>query len=85
MNNTLEGINNSVTEAEEWIKWPGRQKGGNHCRKTEYRRKSEKKKKKNEDSLRDCWDNIKGSNIIIMGSQKEKSETKDLRKHLKRK
>ena len=43
-----------------------------------------KKKKKNEDSLRDCWDNIKGSNIIIMGSQK-KSETKDLRKHLKRK
>ena len=31
-----------------------------------------KKKKKNEDSLRDCWDNIKGSNIIIMGSQKEK-------------
>ena len=46
MNNTLEGINNSVTEAEEWIKWPGRQKGGNHCRKTEYRRKSEKKKNK---------------------------------------
>ena len=46
MNNTLEGINNRITEAEEWIKWPGRQKGGNPCRKTEYRRKSEKKKKK---------------------------------------
>ena len=77
MNNTLEGINNRITEAEEWIKWPGRQKGGNPCRKTEYRRKSEKKKKKkNEDSLRDCWDNIKGSNIIIMGSQKEKWETR---------
>ena len=51
---------------------------------TEGRVKKKKKQKKNEDSLRDCWDNIKGSNIIIMGSQK-KSETKDLRKHLKRK
>ena len=39
------------------------QNGGNQCRRTEYR----KKNKKNEDSLRDLWDNIKRTNIHIIG------------------
>ena len=42
MNNTLQGINSRITKAEEWIN-DSRQKGGNHCCKTEYRKKNEKK------------------------------------------
>ena len=34
----------------------------------------EKRMKRNEDSLRDLWDNIKCTNICIIGSQKEKRE-----------
>ena len=44
----------------------------------------EKRMKRNEDSLRDLWDNIKRNNVHIMGSQKEKRERKDQRKYLKR-
>ena len=39
---------------------------GNHCQRIEYRKKNEKKKKK-ENSLRDLWDNIKGTNNCIIG------------------
>ena len=46
-------------------KWTGGQNGGNHCRRIAYRKKNEKKK--NEDSLRDLWDNIKCINICIIG------------------
>ena len=35
MKTTLEGINSRITEAEERIKWPGRQNGGIHGRETE--------------------------------------------------
>ena len=42
MNNTLQGINSRITKAEEWIN-DSRQKGGNHCCKTEYRKKNENK------------------------------------------
>ena len=40
MNNTLERINTRITEAEEQTK--GGQNGGNHCCRTEYRKKNEK-------------------------------------------
>ena len=43
----------------------------------------EKRRKRNEDSLRDLWDNIKCMNISIIGDPEEK-EKKDLRKCLKR-
>ena len=33
-----------------------------------------KRRKRSEDSIRDLWDNIKHTNIHIMGSQKEKRE-----------
>ena len=39
--------------------------------------------KRNEDNLRDFWDNIKHTNIHITGVT-EGEETKDLRKYLKR-
>ena len=39
-------------------------------------------KKKNEDRLTDLWDNIKCTNVPIIGVPEE--ERKDLRKYLKR-
>jgi len=44
---------------------------------------NKEKKKRNEDSLRNPWDDIKHTNILILGVQK-KRERKDLRKYLKR-
>ena len=44
-----------------------------------------RKKKKKEDSLRDSWDNIKCTNIHIIGvPEGEETEERDLRKYLKR-
>ena len=77
-NNTLEGISSWIPEAEEW-KWPGGQNGGNHCHRTVYREKNEK----NEDSLRDLWDNIRHTSIYII-EVPEGEERKDLRRYLKR-
>ena len=46
---------------------------------------TEKRMKRNEDSLRDLWDNIKCSNICIIGvSEGEDRERKDLRKYFQR-
>ena len=40
------------------------------------RRKEKKEKKRNEDNLRDLWDNIKCCNIRIIGVQEEECKTK---------
>ena len=42
---TLEGISSRITEAERMDKWPGGQNGGNHCHRTEYRKKEWKRMK----------------------------------------
>ena len=60
---TLEGINSRITEAEERI---------SHLedRMVEFtpaEQNKEKRMKRNEDSLRDLWDNIKCNNIRITG------------------
>ena len=44
---------------------------------------TEKRMKKNEDSLKDLWDNMKCTNILIIGVP-EGEERKDSRKYLKR-
>ena len=44
----------------------------------------EKTMKRIEDSLRDLWDNIKCTNIRIIGVPDEEEKKKGLRKHLKR-
>ena len=59
MNNTLEGINSRITEAEEWI-------SELENRMVEITA-SEQNIEKNEDSLRHLWDNIKHTNIHIIG------------------
>ena len=78
MNNTLERINSTITEAEEWI-------NDLEDRAVEITATEQniEKKKRNEDSLRTPWDNNKHTNICILGVQK-KRERKDLRKYLKR-
>ena len=81
MNNTLEGINSRLTEAEEQISDLEDRMVGI----TAEKQNIEKRMKRNEDSLRDLWNNIKCINIHIRGvPEGEERERKDLRKYLKR-
>ena len=61
MNNTLEGIHSRITEAEAWINDLKDRMVAITA--TEHRKKNER----NEDSLRDLWDNIKHMNICVIG------------------
>ena len=63
MKNALEGINSRITEAEERI-------SDLEDRMVEFtgaEQNKEKRMKRNDDSLRDLWDNIKRNNIHIIG------------------
>ena len=81
MKNTLDGINSRITEAEEWIS----DLKDRVVEFTAVEQNKEKRMKRNEDTLRDLWDNIKRTNIRIMGvPEGEERERKDLRKYLKR-
>ena len=72
MKNTLEGTNNRITEAEEWIS------------EVEYKmleitareQNKEKRMKRIEESIRDHWDNIKCTNIRIIGVPEEEEKKK---------
>ena len=57
--NTLEGINNRITEAEEWIS----ELEDKMVKITATEQNKEKRKKRIEDSLRDLWDNIKQTEL----------------------
>ena len=77
--NTLEGINSRITEAEDRIsKIEDRMVEIN-----ETERKKEKQILKNEDNLRNIWDNVKRPNIRIIGVPEEEDKKKDLEKILK--
>ena len=71
--NTLEGTNSRLSEAEEQRSEPG-------DRMVEITEAEENKEKlkRNEDSLRDLWDNIKCNNIKIIGVPEE--ERKGIKK-----
>ena len=73
MNKTLEGIHSRITEAE-WIN----DLEDRMAEITDTEENIENRMKRNEDSLRDLWDNI---HIIEVP---EGEERKDLRKYLKR-
>ena len=77
--NSLEGINTRITEAEERIS----DLEDKIVEITTTEQNKEKRMKRNEDSLRDLWDNIKCNNIRIIGVP-EGGERKDQRKYLKR-
>ena len=70
--NTLEGINSRITEAEERIS----DLEDKRVEITTAEKKKEKRMKRTEDSLRDLWDNIKCTNIRIIGVQEEEEEKK---------
>ena len=76
--NSLEGINSRITEAEERIS----DLKDRMVEFTATEQNKEKRMKRNEDSLRDLWDNIKHSNICIIevpeGEEKEKGHEKIL-------
>ena len=70
MKNTLEGINSRTTEAEEWI-------SDLEDRMVEFTAAEQikvKRMKRNEDSLRDLWNNIKRNHIHIIGVSGEERE-----------
>ena len=76
--NTLEGINSRISEAEEWIT----ELEDKTAEITSEEQNKLKRMKRTEDSLRDLWDNIKCTNIRIIGVPEE--EKKDMRKFWKR-
>ena len=75
--NTLEESNNRITEAEERIT----DLEDKIVEITTAEQNKGKKVKRIEDSLRDLWDNIKCTNIRIIGVPKKKRKRKGLRKY----
>ena len=65
--NSLEGINSRITEAEERIS----DLKDKILEITTAEQNKEKRMKRIEDSLRDLWDNIKRTNIRIIGDLEE--------------
>ena len=72
MENTQEGINRRITEAEKCIN----ELEDRMVEITAAEQNKEKGIKRNEDSLRDLWDNIKCPNIRIIGVPEEEEKEK---------
>ena len=70
MRNTLEGINSRITKAEEWIS----DLEDKMVEINAVKQNTEKRMKRNEDSLRDLWGNIQDTNIFILGVPEEEEE-----------
>ena len=70
--NSLEGINSRITEAEEWIGDPE----DKIVEITTAKQHKEKRMKRTEGSLRDLWDNIKHTDIRIIGVPEEEKKKK---------
>ena len=72
--NSIEGINSTTTEAEEWIS----DLEDKIVEITTAEQNKEKRKKRNEDDIRDLWDNIKSINIqIIRVPEEEEKKERD--------
>ena len=74
--NSLEGINSRITEAEERIS----DLEDKIVEITTTEQNKEKRMKRIEDSLRDLWDNIKCTNILIIGVPEEEEKKKGTEK-----
>ena len=77
--NTLEGTNSGITETEDRIS----EVEDKMVKINEAGRKKEKRIKRNEDNLRDLWDNVKHPNIHIIGVPEEEDKKKGHEKILK--
>ena len=80
MKNTLDGINSKISEAEEWMSEPE----DRIVEITAAEQSKEKRMKRNEDILRNLWDNVKCTNIQILGVIGKEREREHQRKYLKR-
>ena len=69
---TLEGTNSRITEAEDRIS----EVADRMVEINEAERKKEKRIKRNEDNLRNLWDNVKCPNIWIIGVPEEEDKKK---------
>ena len=69
---TLEGTNSRITEAEDRIS----EVEDRMLEINEAERKKEKRMKRNEDNLRDLWDNVKRPNIRIIEVPEEEDKKK---------
>ena len=74
--NTLEGINSRISEAEERIS----ELEDKMVEITSEEQNKVKRMKRTEDSLRDLWDNIKCTNIRIIGVPEEEEKKKGYEK-----
>ena len=74
--NSLEGINSRITETEEWIS----DLQDKIMKITATEHNNEKRMERVEDSLRDLWDNIKCTNVRIIGVPEEEGEKKGTEK-----
>ena len=74
--NSLEWINSRITEAEERIS----DLEDRMVEITAMEQNREKRIKRNENSLRDLWDNIKRKNIWIIGVPEEEEKKKGTKK-----
>ena len=74
--NTLQGINSRITEAEEQIN----DLEDKIVEINTAEQNKGKRMKRNEDSLRDLWDNIKCTNIQIIGFIEEEEKKKGTEK-----
>ena len=74
--NSLEGINSRITEGEERIS----DLEDKIVEITTAEQNKEKRMKRTEDNLRDLWDNIKHTNIQIIGVPEEKEKKKGTEK-----
>ena len=72
--NTLEGTNRRITEAEEWIS----ELEDRMLEITAEEQNKGKRMKRIEDSLIDCGDNIKCTNIQVIGKSEEEGKRKAL-------
>ena len=75
----LEGTNGRITKAEDRISEAKDRK----VEINEAERKKERRIKRNEDNLRDLWDNVKHPNIRIIGVSEEEDKRKAMRKYVR--
>jgi len=78
--NTLEGINSRISEAEEQVS----ELEDKTVEITSEEQNKVKRMKRTEDSLRDLWDNIKHTNIQIIGISEEEERKKRYEKNFLR-
>ena len=72
----MEGINSKISEAEEWTSEPE----DRIVEITAAEQNKEKRMKRNEDILRDLWDNVTCTNIQILGivgKERERERTRE--------